>query len=242
MGDGFVSDDDPWDTDDTRAVRERLAALEADPANEGNPLMGEVRWLAEKYLHLAHQFERVTRISDRQQYELRETNRELAEETRTDALTGLPNRRAMEERLEAEAARAAAGAPGFAVAMADLDRFKTINDRHGHEAGDAVLERVGRALADGLRGYDIVARWGGEEFLVLFPGADADAAHEAAERLRRAVADLAVPWDDTTLTITISVGVTPYRADDTGEICVARADDALYTAKEQGRNRVVVEA
>ena len=123
-----------------------------------------------------------------------------------------------------------------AVAMVDIDHFKRVNDEHGHAVGDQVLTAVGQALVGGLRGNDLVCRWGGEEFLVILPSTPPTGALLVAERLRAAVAALSgLP-----LTVTVSIGLAACVQDDTHFDLVARADEALYAAKRRGRNRVEV--
>lgn len=156
-----------------------------------------------------------------------------------DDLTGLVNRRVMCDLLDKERQRAARHGTGFCVAMLDLDHFKHVNDTHGHAAGDAVLKAVAREGTRSLRGTDTLCRWGGEEFVLLMPGAPLQAASEAAERLRRALEQLLVPAGDSVVTLTISAGVAEYRPGEAGAAVVERADRALYQAKAQGRNQVV---
>ncbi len=157
----------------------------------------------------------------------------------TDALTGLPNRRAMNETLKRMAALAGRTTQPLAAIAFDLDRFKSINDRYGHEAGDAALSAVGESLREHLRESDFAARIGGEEFLVLAPDTDVEGARVLAEKLRDAmgredVAPLLEP-----LTASFGVAVIPFHAT-SGEALVRRADSACYLAKERGRNRVEV--
>jgi diguanylate cyclase (GGDEF)-like protein len=156
-----------------------------------------------------------------------------------DALTGLPNRRALEQALQREWQRWQRSARAFAVVALDLDHFKRINDTHGHLVGDDLLAAVGRRLAGAVRQMDIVARTGGEEFLVLMPDIDDAAADAAAERLRAALANSPLAVGPLTLPITTSLGVARVRAGDTElRQVLARADRALYAAKAAGRNRV----
>jgi len=157
----------------------------------------------------------------------------------TDPLTGLLNRRSMEQRLrEAVQAFQRTGRP-FSVIMADVDHFKRINDVHGHEAGDGVLRAVAALLGARLRGHDALARWGGEEFLLLLPETDLAAACDVADRLRAAAeAELghgAGFGQSVTLTFGVSVFDRPMRV----AACLKQADDALYAGKAGGRNRVV---
>jgi diguanylate cyclase (GGDEF)-like protein len=170
----------------------------------------------------------------------------LVDEARVDPLTGLVNRRGLEERMAAEASRAAReGTPLGAVAF-DLDHFKQVNDEHGHEIGDRVLAWLGALLKEQVRGVDVAARVGGEELVVLLPGADLDAASAFAERVRQAVA---TPGRESgrrriglseSLRLTISAGVSSAVAPIDGAALLAEADQALYAAKRSGRNRTVV--
>jgi two-component system cell cycle response regulator len=163
---------------------------------------------------------------------------DLALASRRDPLTGLPNRRAFEEELAREAARASrAGAP-LAVVMLDVDRFKAVNDGHGHAAGDEVLRAVAARAAAAIRAGDLLARVGGEEFAILLPAADLPRAAEAAERIRATLAARRIEAGGTSLTVTASLGCAALAPGETPEALVARADARLYAAKEAGRNRV----
>jgi diguanylate cyclase (GGDEF)-like protein len=157
----------------------------------------------------------------------------------TDALTGLLNRRSMEQRLrEAAQGFQRTGRP-FCVVMADVDHFKRINDLYGHEAGDRVLRAVAALLSDRLRAHDAVARWGGEEFLLLLPETDVDAARDVADRLRATaearLSEGAAIDQNVTLTFGVAAFDRPMRVD----ACLKKADEALYAGKASGRNRVV---
>ena len=156
-----------------------------------------------------------------------------------DSLTGLFNRMAILEALDREITRSNRENKPVAVIMADLDHFKDINDTHGHQAGDAVLQETARRILASLRAYDSVGRYGGEEFLVVIPGSGLDAAAELAERLRQGVSAQAVCVDGAMISTTLSLGL----AVSTGEInrpeqLLQQADEALYAAKGAGRNRV----
>jgi diguanylate cyclase (GGDEF)-like protein len=170
----------------------------------------------------------------------------LVDEARVDPLTGLLNRRGLEERMQAEIARAAReGTPLGAVAL-DLDHFKDVNDTHGHELGDRVLVWLGALLKEQARGVDVAARVGGEEFVVLLPRADHDAAATFAERVRRTVATVGPESGRgrmglaDSLRLTISAGVASAVDPIDGHSLLAAADQALYAAKHSGRNRTVV--
>jgi two-component system, cell cycle response regulator len=159
----------------------------------------------------------------------------------TDALTGLHNRRYMEAHLTGLVRRAAQSRRPLALLMVDIDRFKSVNDTHGHMAGDEVLRVVANRLQRNLRPFDTVARWGGEEFLVVMPEADRKVGLMVGERLRSKVADspVVIPGRPTGLPITISVGVAAVEegVEDVSAL-IRAADQALYRAKEAGRDRV----
>lgn len=154
-----------------------------------------------------------------------------------DELTALANRRHMNEVLAAEERRQPAA--GTCIALLDIDRFKQINDRHGHAAGDVVLRSFAAALRAGLRDGDVVARWGGEEFLLMLPDTGIEQAQALLERLRAGVAALAVPGLDG-LRIAFSGGISVRSGGEPFADTINRADKALYRAKSSGRDRVLV--
>lgn len=183
------------------------------------------------------------RVADRTR-ELAAANQKLEVLSTTDALTGLANRREFERVLEKEWRRTDRTADAFGIIMIDVDHFKKYNDRYGHQAGDDCLRRVGRTIADSLRtATDIACRYGGEEFVVVLSRTDADGARMTAERIRGAIGDLRIPHVmGVAGTISVSIGVAFTHADpgDDPMTLVARADTALYAAKEAGRDRVCV--
>lgn len=167
---------------------------------------------------------------------------ELERQAHIDYLTGLANRGRFMELAEAEQARAARYRNPFAVLLLDVDHFKSINDRHGHKAGDAVLKALGAILRKTLREVDIIGRIGGEEFAALLPETCAARAPEVAERIRRAIADSEMPGGNgEPLHVTVSIGVVA-ATEHAGPIdkLLSQADTALYLAKNSGRNRVSV--
>ena len=167
----------------------------------------------------------------------------LAAAARTDAKTGLLNAGAWQREAAVEITRAAAQTP-LAVAIADIDHFKAVNDTHGHLAGDAVLAAVSAAMRDLLRDCDLCGRFGGEEFALLLPRTTAAQALEITERIRQEISQLAIPRDGTAaIRVTISIGVAvPSQARHTLDDLLAAADHALYQAKSSGRDRVVMYA
>jgi diguanylate cyclase (GGDEF)-like protein len=157
----------------------------------------------------------------------------------SDHLTGLPNKRAAEDRITHMVADAARTGATLGMLVFDLDHFKRVNDTFGHPKGDEVLAAVGAVTADHIRGADFAARFGGEEFLVLLPGSSREQARVAAEKLRRAIAELKVPGINRPITASFGVAALPGDADGRDEL-VRTADRALYAAKRGGRNRVEV--
>jgi diguanylate cyclase (GGDEF)-like protein len=158
----------------------------------------------------------------------------LAELSVTDELTSLANRRSLSQRLDEEAKRSARTGRAFAVLMVDLDHFKEVNDRHGHQVGDSVLQQCARTLKENVRGTDFVARYGGEEFCVVLPETSLQGAQHVAEKLREAVANLPHPVP------TISVGVAVWQPQVSADELLGQADAALYHAKQHGRDCVAV--
>jgi diguanylate cyclase (GGDEF)-like protein len=175
------------------------------------------------------------------QEELARANAELLRVSQTDGLTGVDNRRHIESRLTEAFEHAARLNEPLAVVMTDVDHFKSVNDTYGHQAGDAVLRQVAEVLRATAREIDRVGRYGGEEFLVLLPGASVEDARHYADRARAAVAAREFAYDGGTLQRTLSAGVAawPHPEVRHQEALVKLADDALYAAKTAGRNRVV---
>ena len=167
---------------------------------------------------------------------------QLRDQSIRDVLTGLFNRRYMLETLRRELARAARVKQSVSILSIDIDHFKKFNDNHGHDAGDTVLRAFGGCLEKHFREEDVPCRFGGEEFVVLLPGATADDAARRADSLRVEVEALTLRYLDGTLPrITISVGVAEFpRSGDNPETVLKAADDALYRAKDNGRNRVEI--
>lgn len=170
-----------------------------------------------------------------------ESKRRLHQESREDALTGLPNRRFLEETVEREIRLAQRGQCALTLLMMDVDHFKKLNDTFGHSVGDRALRHVGRTLLDLLGPQDYGARLGGEEFAVLLPGRDLESAAFVGERLRRSLEVLRVPSSEGLVSLTASIGVSQLGDGETDwEPMLRRADKALYQAKREGRNRVVL--
>jgi two-component system cell cycle response regulator len=162
----------------------------------------------------------------------------------TDALTGLYNRRYMESHLGLLVEQAASRSKPLTVLVLEIDYFKSINDGHGHDAGDDVLREFAIRIRKSIRGIDLACRYGGEEFVVVMPETDLAVATMVAERLRRRIASEPFPIQQgsRTIEVTISIGISALGGDDNAASLLKRADQALYRAKRDGRNRVVPDA
>jgi len=179
-------------------------------------------------------------LKDREK-DLLEANERLRYMSQTDALTGIDNRRHLEERLAEMFEHSKRLSEPFSCVMCDLDRFKSVNDTYGHAAGDAILKQFSQILMDAAREIDRVGRYGGEEFMLLLPGTVLDAGVTFAERVRKQVESNTFTFDGTSIRRTASFGVSawPHPRITDCDALMRAADDALYVAKETGRNRVV---
>jgi diguanylate cyclase (GGDEF)-like protein len=192
-----------------------------------------VRARARLHLALSARARELQRISA----ELERANHELAALSATDRLTGIYNRVKLDAVLTREVGRARRYRAPLCIAMLDVDHFKRVNDLHGHATGDAVLVRTAEILQQHIRGTDTVGRWGGDEFLVVLPHTHPGQAQAAAEQLRTVIAGTDFPVVGHK---TVSLGVTSYSGEESEVQMLTRADEALYEAKNQGRNRVVL--
>ena len=203
-------------------------------------LMSELSKAATRATKLEAQFAEKSRELD----VIRESLSQSEERARTDTLTGLPNRRALEEFFRAAQANAMEQGEPLSALLIDIDHFKQFNDRFGHGVGDQVLRLVAKALRDRVREYDLPARYGGEELIAILPGADLDICAVVAERIRNALADCKITRRSTGEElpgITVSIGVGQFQGGESMEDLIDRCDRALYQAKKSGRNRVVTE-
>jgi diguanylate cyclase (GGDEF)-like protein/PAS domain S-box-containing protein len=166
---------------------------------------------------------------------------ELREQALHDPLTGLYNRRYLNEALAHEIQRAGRDGGAVSIILMDIDHFKTINDTYGHPVGDSVLIKIARLITKQARSSDIICRYGGEEFLMVLPGATPDLAAKRADDIRRTCADAHVQHTGENLSVTLSFGVAAYpEHGQTAEQIITNADIALYTSKQTGRNRVTI--
>ncbi len=220
-------------------LRKREEEVRGDPQLAGTALAEDFLDLVPRYLKMVRRLEKISRISDGFQAQLKVLNATLQEASRTDPLTGLANRRGAQESLLVEIKRAQRNGGGLVLVMADLDRFKRVNDTYGHAVGDLFLRHCAGLFRDNLRSYDVCARWGGEEFLLLLPEATLVEGVAVAEKLRARLEATPFRLGEDLLPVTASFGVARHQAGETAEDTVAAADRALYEAKRGGRNRVV---
>jgi len=199
--------------------------------------------LEEKVRERSAEIEEKNHVLEDLNLRLQEAVKELERQALSDALTGIYNRRYFNEVIATETQRSERSEHPLTLLMIDVDHFKQFNDTHGHPAGDTVLIDVARLLNENLRSTDVVARYGGEEFVALLLDTDADAGFAAAEKLRSSIEEFSFEGEETQPlgTLSISVGVASFPLDtDHAAALVRYADEALYQAKEQGRNRVAV--
>ncbi len=170
--------------------------------------------------------------------ELENKNDELDKMSKTDYLTGLANRRFMMERIKEELARKERNGTNMSILMCDIDHFKKINDSFGHEIGDLVIKEVTNNINRILRKYDIVSRWGGEEFLILLPDIGKNEACIIAEKIRKEVENTKIQAQKIECRVSITIGVTEYDEKISVSDNINNADDALYQGKNSGRNKI----
>jgi diguanylate cyclase len=189
---------------------------------------------------------RITRINEQLQGRLKSSEEKLRDqadairhhlaEARTDPLTQLPNRRAFDDEIDRRIAEWNRNQTPCSLLMVDIDHFKAINDRHGHPFGDHALKAIADVLVDTLRKMEIVTRFGGEEFAIVLPATAEQGAMVATERIRRAVETLVIQTSEAAVDVTISSGLAVTCEGDDAASLLARADEALYASKENGRN------
>ena len=192
--------------------------------------------LNEQYDRQLRRIEKLARISDRYQQSLREISEALREASLRDPLTSLGNRRFLMGRLGEETERAARNGGTYSLGILDIDHFKLVNDRYGHDVGDRTLNEVANAIRDALREYDVCGRWGGEEFLIILPETSSELARQVAERVRQRIESVCPDFMDAP--VTASIGLTLHRCGESYSATLKRADEALRQAKLAGRNRV----
>jgi len=186
---------------------------------------------------LKQAFEDIERVNE----ELVRANRELERIARHDALSGLLNRIALFNSVDAEIERSLRTGSPLSGIMVDIDHFKNINDNYGHQCGDDVIRMIGSWLLGNLRKYDLAGRYGGEEFFVVLPNTRLNHAVKIAERFRKTVQTYTIQCNSHSIQITASMGVAEYRMGETRDMWINRCDRAMYVAKHRGRNQVVAD-
>jgi len=156
-----------------------------------------------------------------------------------DSLTGLLNHLTSKERLVAAVKAAEAGSEPVTVAMVDIDHFKSVNDNYGHPMGDQVIRSLAWLLKQRLRKTDLVGRYGGEEFIVILPGSNAEQGFEVLDRIRRDFAQIKYPYKETWFSTTFSAGLSQFPSSLNADALIKDADDALFDAKRGGRNQLI---
>jgi diguanylate cyclase (GGDEF)-like protein len=206
-------------------------------------ILGIIVTLLVTIMTLIYLFGRERRVHDSIQTDkrlgLQELARKMEFQATTDTLTGLFNRLKFNQALAAEIQRSKRYQTGFSLVLFDIDHFKYVNDVHGHQVGDSVLIQISQIVAEQIRTTDLLARWGGEEFVILAAGSDRQMAQQAAEKLRIAIGQFMFAGVGA---VTCSFGIAEYVDRDTAETLISRSDSALYQAKRMGRNRVEVAA
>jgi len=179
-------------------------------------------------------------VSHVQSQLLKEAEDALRQIASTDELTGLLNRRSFTEIIQRETARSQRSGHQLTLCLCDIDFFKRINDTYGHAAGDHVLQTISNLLRSALRDYDFVARWGGEEFIFLWPDTDMVVARQISERLRERISSSHISFEGHVIAVSMTLGIAQFSVGEKWPSVVARADEALYRGKTEGRNRVVL--
>ncbi len=199
----------------------------------------ELKRAREQLQRYGRQLEEANRQLESRNDQLNEAIDQMHTAAMTDSLTGLRNRRHMTMQIQQEMVRFSRSQRVFALVLADIDHFKQVNDRFGHDCGDEVLRTVAEVLRQGLREQDNVARWGGEEFLLLLPETDVDGALLVAEKLRAQVELSTMHCQAQEIRVTFTFGVTSYNGTTNMDEAIREADSALYMGKKRGRNCVV---
>lgn len=232
--------------DDSRLQMSALDGVSAEASNGGDPrlliasLVKELSAAIDRATALEENFAEASSELDK----IRNSLEQAEQRSKTDALTGLANRRAFDEFVKVAQIRAMEDGEPLGAFMIDIDHFKTFNDRYGHQVGDQVLKLMASVLRENVRDNDLAARYGGEELIAVLPGANLQACRQIAERIRDAVAERRIRRRSTgeeIAAISISVGVAEFRPGESTESLIERCDRALYLAKRKGRNRVMTE-
>lgn len=245
---------------ETALIYEKEFALLEQAKNIQNQSPASQEALAEQFSQLTDEYERllkrtvkITRVGDSNQRKLLAAN-ELIEQqkdelslayqqldliSREDPLTKLSNRRDFIEKFQDEIHRFERKRGSFSIIMGDIDDFKQVNDRYGHDCGDFVLVKIAELMRSAVRKLDCIARWGGEEFILMLPGTQTEGAIKVAEDIRKQIETSCFQFKQFNLSITITFGICPFQRGMDMNTCIAKADKALYQGKRQGKNQVI---
>lgn len=226
--------------EDEEAVLTEAEQILASRLPGDEPWTSHYEKLYRHYKKLLRHTRHLVKMGDAMQSELAKARDAAEFEAKSDFLTRLWNRSAIMQVLHTEMARSNREKRPLSIMIADVDFFKRINDDHGHLAGDAVLREIAERLRSGVRTYDHVGRFGGEEFIIVVPGCTREDAFELADRIRAFIADKPMHTSEGVFNVTMSLGVATVDSCTTADVdsLIRKADEALYRAKHQGRNRV----
>jgi diguanylate cyclase (GGDEF)-like protein len=230
----------------------RVNDIKNNPSLTLNELMSEYTKLGNEYSKLLKQTIKMTRVGDSNQKKLFQANEQIEKQkeklsiaykqvellARTDSLTGLSNRRDFYEKFRDEIHRFERNGKSFSILLGDIDDFKSINDRYGHDCGDFVLTSISGIMRSMIRKQDIVARWGGEEFILLLPEAPLQGGIKVAESIRSRMEKEIFQFNNHELSITLTFGVSEYEGAIGIDACIKKADEGLLSGKQKGKNRV----
>lgn len=191
-------------------------------------------------IHITNEVGQLAQCIERMAHTIEENNQKLTQIAVTDELTGISNRRYFFDVLGREMQRANRHQRNLSILMMDIDYFKKFNDKHGHLVGDEVLKHVCKLCLSELRVNDLIGRIGGEEFDILLPETSIVEAEQIAQRMRQIIESSSLSWQDKTLSVTVSIGVTTMKPNEKADTLLSRVDSAMYKAKQNGRNQVSV--
>ena len=232
---------------------DRIHRIQTSPDASPDLLSKYYSELGKEYERLLKKTVKITRVGDSNQRKLLAANEQIERQkeelslayqkldliSREDPLTKLSNRRDFIEKFSDEIHRFERKRGSFSILLADIDDFKTINDNHGHDCGDTILVQIAQLIRSAVRKLDCVARWGGEEFILMLPDTPLEGALKVAEDIRERIQNSRFRFNDITLSITTSIGVCPFVEGMDRDICIANADKALYQGKRLGKNKVI---
>jgi diguanylate cyclase (GGDEF)-like protein len=232
---------------------DKIRKIQADTSLSREMLLKEFIELGSQFEKLLKKTIKITRVGDSNQRRLLFANEQIETQkeelsiayskldiiARTDPLTKVSNRRDFLEKFQDAALRFDQLKVPISILMGDIDNFKAMNDTNGHDSGDFILSEIAILINSLIRKDDVLARWGGEEFIILLPGAPIDGAKRVAEEIRSHIEEKVFHFNDKDLLVTMTIGVSQFNQNSTIDSCIKEADELLYVGKEAGKNRVV---